>query len=127
MSQNPQSYYTITPTPNNGSSWQPEATTNNKIQMQTGPLSNWQYRQYMQQNANNIMKYNSMEAIASSGNNPYSVSNKVPSSNVPYMFNSTHDSSKPNYGFNNSDLKQEFITKQQYNSRMIAPTIPTNF
>jgi len=68
-----------------------------------------------------------METISASGNNPYAVDNKVASSNVPYMFSSTHDTSKPNFGFNNSDLKQDYLTKQQNGAKMISPSISTNW
>ena len=62
-----------------------------------------------------------MEYIYASGNNPYAVSNKIPSENVPHRFSSLHDQSVPNYGYNNSDLKQDFLKKQQLSARMIAP------
>ena len=123
-------YYTMPPMMSDGrnySSWQPESVVNNKIKQDAGINSNWKYRQYLQNNANTIMKYNSMETISASGNNPYAVDNKVASSNVPYMFSSTHDTSKPNFGFNNSDLKQDYLTKQQNGAKMISPSISTNW
>ena len=72
------------------------------------------------------MKYNTMEYIYASGNNPYAVSNKIASENVPYKFSSLYDSNVPNVGFSNSDLKQDFLQKQQLSARMIAPSFPTN-
>jgi hypothetical protein len=66
-----------------------------------------------------------MEYIYASGNNPYAVTNKVPSSNVPLLFTSLYDQRQPSYGFSDSDLKQNFVSKQQINGRMIAPSIPT--
>jgi hypothetical protein len=120
-----QTYYTITPTNPLESSWQPGAIVNNNIQSEAGITSNWKYRQYIQNNANHIMKYNTMEYIYASGNNPYAVTNKVPSSNVPLLFTSLYDQRQPSYGFSDSDLKQNFVSKQQINGRMIAPSIPT--
>jgi hypothetical protein len=119
-------YYTVKPVNPFESSWQPEATINNKIHVESGITSNWKYRQYIQNNANHIMKYNSMEYIYSSGNNPYAVSNKVTSANVPYKFSSLYDPNVPNVGFRNSDLKQDFLQKQQLNARMISPSIPAS-
>jgi hypothetical protein len=104
-------YFTVTPVNPLESSWQPDAKTNNKIHVDSGITSNWKYRQYIQTNANNIMKYNTMEYIYASGNNPYSVSNKIPSANVPYKFSSLYDPNKPNYGYSDSDLKQDFLKK----------------
>ena len=124
-------YYTIEPTQElQGTSyslWQPESSTNRKIQVDTGINSNWKYRQYMQKNANEIMKYNTMQSINTSGNNPYTLLNTSPSGNTPYLYNSIHDTSTPLYGFRNSDLKQDYMTKVQMKSRMVAPSIPTNF
>ena len=53
-------YYTIEPQNQiqgiNYNSWQPSAITNQKILTDTGIQSNWKYRQYIQKNANHIMK-----------------------------------------------------------------------
>jgi hypothetical protein len=101
----------------------PESTINSKIQKKEGIKSNWEYRQYLQNNANNIMKYNYMDFSNSSGNNPNTYVNNESSSNSPFVFKSTHDSRKPSYGYNNSDLKQNYLTREQLNSRMVAPSI----
>ena len=124
-------YYTMEPTQQfqgtDYSLWQPDSSTNRKIQVDTGINSNWKYRQYMQKNANEIMKFNTMQSINTSGNNPYTVLNTKTVGNTPYLYNSIHDISRPEYGFRNSDLKQDYISKQQIKSRMVAPSIPTNF
>jgi hypothetical protein len=118
-------YYTMIPSNPLSAKWQPDAIINSKIQSNSGITSNWKYRQYIQDNANHIMKYNTMEYIYASGNNPYAVTNKIPSSNSPFKFSSLYDSSAPNYGLSNSDLKQDFLKKQRMNGRMVAPSIPT--
>jgi hypothetical protein len=120
-----QTYYTITPMNPFESSWQPSAIVNSQIQTEAGITSNWKYRQYIQNNANHIMKYNTMEYIYASGNNPYVITNKEPSTNVPLLLTSLYDQTHPSYGFNNSDLKQSFVRKQQISGRMVAPSIPT--
>lgn len=124
-------YYTIEPTQETEHQsytlWQPFNKTNQKIQTETGIKTNWNYRQYMQNNANNIMKYNTMSSIYESGNNPYTVQNTNVVNNNPYLYHSVHDNGKPLYGFRNSDLKQDYMTKERMKSRMIAPSIPTNF
>jgi hypothetical protein len=103
--------------------WQPDCKINNEIKSASNINSNWKYRQYMQTNANQIMKYNALESIYASGNNPYALNNTIASPNVPRKFNSLHDESKP---FTNSDLKQNFLKKQQFNATLIAPSIPTD-
>ena len=123
-------YYTMPPLMCDGrnySSWQPESVVNDQIKQDAGINSNWKYRQYLQKNANTIMKYNTMETIQASGNNPYAVDNKVPSANTPYLFSSTHDTSSPAFGLNATDLKQDFMTKQRNSAQMFSASIPTNW
>ena len=120
-------YYTVVPVNPLESSWQPDAVVNNKIHVEAGITSNWKYRQYIQNNANQIMKYNTMEYIYSSGNNPYTITNNMINDKVPYRFSSLYDTNVPNYGSNNSDLKQDFIKKQQMSARMISPSIATTY
>ena len=110
----------------NYSSWQPEAVINRRIQKQENIHSNWSYRQYMQKNGLQIMKYNSEEACNDLGLNPYSMSNHTPSSNVPHLYKSTFDTKNPGYGYSNSDLKNPYISREQLNARLIAPTIQQN-
>jgi hypothetical protein len=109
--------------------WQPDGSgsTNKKILVDSGINSNWKYRQYMQKNANQIMKYNTMQTINDSGNNPYSVLNTNTTNNNPHLYKSTHDNNNPVYGFRNSDLKQDYMKKEQMKAKMVSPSIPTKF
>lgn len=123
MNSSSKTYYTVTSVNPQEASWQPDATINNKIHVDSGITSNWKYRQYMQNNAKHIMKYDTMEYVYDSGNNPYIIDNKNVSSNqaVPFSFTSLHE---PNYIFSDSDLKQDFLKKQQMSARMISPAFP---
>jgi len=124
-------YYTIEPTQKihgiDYNLWQPGASINTKIQNDSGITSNWKYRQFMQKNANDIMKFNAMQTIKTSGNNPYTILNTKIVNNTPHFYNSLHDTNNPPFGYRDTDLKQEFIKKQQMKARMISPSIPTNF
>ncbi len=105
------------------SSWQPEAVINQRIQKKENIKTNWDYRQYLTNNALQAMKYNTMEACYDLGLPSHSQTKKTPSSNVPYQFTSTFDTSMPGFGYNNSDLKKLYLTKEQLNARLIAPSI----
>jgi hypothetical protein len=96
----------------NYASWQPEAVINQRIQQQENIKSSWDYRKYMQQNGLKIMKYNSHE-----------LTNTTPSSNVPYLYKSQFDTNVPSYGYCTSDLKSPYLSREQLNARMIAPTM----
>ena len=101
----------------------PEIVENERIQKQEDINSNWKYRQYLTNNALHIMKYNNMEACYDLGIPSHIETNKTPSSNVPYLFQSNYDTGKPGFGYNNSDLKQPYLSREQLNSRMISPSI----
>jgi hypothetical protein len=112
----------------NFASWQPDAVINNRIQTQEGIKSNWQYRQYLQNNGLHIMNYNNSEACYDLGLDPHVQTGKTPSSNVPYKYSSVFDTSTPGFGYCNSDLKNPYLTSEQLNSRMVSPSInPANF
>ena len=112
----------------NYATWQPSAVINQRIQQQEGIKNNWQYRQYLQHNGLEIMKYNNAEACYDLGLDPHVQSDRTPSNNVPYKFKSTFDTSTPGFGYCNSDLKNPYISREQLNARMIAPSInPNNF
>ena len=125
-------YYTIEPQNQipgiNYNSWQPSAITNQKILTDTGIQSNWKYRQYMQKNGMQIMNYNTMESCYDLGLDPHVKSDITPSDNVPYKFKNIFDSSRPGFGYCNSDLKNPYLTSEQLNSRLVAPSInPANY
>ena len=110
----------------NNASWQPESAINNKIQVDAGLTTNWKYRQYMQNNAQDIMKYNTMETFQASGNNPYIIQDNVQTENSPYLFNSVHDVNNSPIDVNNSDLKRDYMKQEQMKVRMVAPSISLN-
>jgi len=107
----------------NFASWQPEAVVNTRIQKQENITSSWEYRQYLTNNALQIMKYNNQEACADLGLNSHIKTNNTPSSNVPYKFKSVMDTEKPGFGYPTSDLKSPYLSRQQLQARMISPSI----
>ena len=107
----------------NFASWQPESVINTRIQKQENIQSSWDYRQYMQKNGLKIMKYNSHEACYDLGITHHELTNTEHSSNVPYLYKSQFDMSAPGYGYCNSDLKSPYLSRQQLNARMIAPSM----
>ena len=109
-------------------SYQPEAVVNERIQKNANIQSNVDYRKYLQDNAIRIMNFNSLESCYTMGLEQHCNSNEnsYPSNNVPYRFKSIFDTSKPGYGYCTSDLKSPYLSREQLNSRYIAPSISTN-
>ena len=110
----------------NFSSWQPDAVVNENIQKQENIHSNWAYRQYMTNNALQIMKYNNMESCYDLGLTTHFYSAGDPATTVnasPFLFKNTYDTNTPGFGYNNSNLKSPYLSREQMNARMVAPAI----
>ena len=108
------------------SSYQPEAVVNQRIQEVNNINTNWKYRQFLTQNADQIMQFNTTEACYTLGLNPHVTTNATPSSNVPFLYKSTFDTSSPGFGYPTSDLKNPYLSRQQLEARMISPSITLN-
>lgn len=77
--------------------------------------TNWEYRNYLQKNAMNIMKYNNIECYYSQG---------IMNENV---FNSDPNQPPFNYcGGKPSDLKSYYLSREELNAKMISPVININ-
>ena len=103
------------------SSWQPEAVINNRILKDNHIQSNWQYRNYLTKNAEDIMRYNYRESSNDFGY--FKRYQDTPKEyNVPFLYPSFISEAKPN-GYQNSDLKHAYLSREQLDSRKIAPII----
>lgn len=105
------------------SSWQPEAVVNQKLQQETGIKTSWQYRQYLTNNARQIMKMNNKVACTALGLPVHTKVNTTPSSNVPYLYTSVMDTENPGFGYPTSDLRSPYLTREQLQARTISPSI----
>ena len=111
------------------SSWQSESQMNKELKKEHNIKSNWEYRQYLTNNANSVMNKEFIESANDTGFNlkssqkPNIQSNKVEGfSNYPYSFKSVLDEKKPT-GYIESDLKTTYLTREQLASRHISPTV----
>ena len=111
-------------------SWQPEAVANAELIKTSGVQSNWQYRQYLTQHALPIMQHNFREMSNDVG---YTLRegdlSKIQSGNIvdyavsfPYLYSSPSDQTKP-LGYQSTDLKQLYLSREELNSRKMAPSI----
>lgn len=100
---------------------QPEAVLNNAIIKELGIQSNWQYRNYLTQNAADIMRYNYRESSNDVGYfKRYQDTAK--GYNVPFIYPSFISQVKPD-GYQTSDLKQAYLSREQLDARKVAPII----
>lgn len=84
----------------------------------------FQNREYLQHNANSIMKENATESYKETGANPYyDKLFSVPGDNIPYLLKSSFDNGKFGRTYPNSDLKNNYRSKQQKSIRLISPLV----
>jgi hypothetical protein len=104
-------------------SYQPEAVINERIQQDAHIKSNWDYRMFLQQNADKIIRFNETEICNYVGLPQHIETSTTPANNVPFRFHSSFDSARPGFGYCNSDLKSPYLTREQLNARLISPSI----
>jgi hypothetical protein len=105
----------------NFAKWQPGAAINQEIRQENGIKSNWQYRKYLTENADSVIKSNQLEACDECCYCPsLKAGESVP--NSPFLYKSCMDRSQP-YGYEDSDLKNMYLTSSQLQARMVAPSI----
>lgn len=125
MNSHQQRYYTLPSISKSGAAFQLDAGINNEIVRDAKITSNWNYRKYIQANANHIMEYNTLSAFNNAGTNPYPQHPSVSGDNVPHAFASIHDTSANTCDEPISDLKASFLASQRLKAKMIAPDIST--
>ena len=104
-------------------SFQPEAVLNEHLIKEVGVVTNWDYRQYLIKNGKEIMKYNCVQAANDVGYVArYADLSAGSSYSTPYIYSATTSAERPK-GYQTSDLKDMYVSREQLQSRMIAPEI----
>ena len=106
----------------NFANWQPGAVINEKIRENAGITSNWQYRKYLMENADQIIKYNQLGACEQSSGGVVNYGGEEKLNGSPFLYNSYLENSQP-FGYENSDLKNSYLTRQPLQERMVTPVI----
>ena len=106
----------------NYATWQPGAAISEDIRRKAGIRTNWEYRKYMTENADSIIRANQLEACDQCCACParYGSGEQVPSN--PFLYQSCLQRSQP-YGYETSDLKNLYLSQQQLQARLVTPVI----
>jgi len=100
--------------------YEPACAINNEIQRESGITNNYNYRQYLIKNADSIITKNQIGAC----NNCCACWENFEERNIvknpKYIFKSCTDKTQP-YGYENSDLKNMYISKKALQARLVAP------
>ena len=105
-------------------SYQPEADLNANLLKSQNIKSNWQYRQYLTNNSESIIKDNFRESCNDVGYfqrlHQTDIIKSKPT--TPYKYSSYLDNNNASASAN-SDLKDMYLSREQLNSRKISPSI----
>ena len=106
------------------SSWQPESAFNDKLIHSNKIKSNWMYRNYLVKNGRKIMELNFRDTCNDTGFfiPPLEIGASRNSNTGPHTFSSYQDSNKP-IGYQDSDLKQMYLSREQLNAKKVAPVM----
>lgn len=80
--------------------------------------NNWNYRQQLIKNADNIIQLNQSSLCIEQ----QTFDNRPGNTHTPFLYSSCVDKSTP-VGYENSDMKQSFLIEYQKKCTMIAPEI----
>jgi hypothetical protein len=108
----------------NYANWQPGGALNEEIRKENKLHSNWAYRSYLTEQADQIIRANQIAACDNCCSCPATYGNNSPSppNNTPFLFKSCSDKTQP-FGYENSDLKNLYLTDVQLQSRMVTPVL----
>jgi hypothetical protein len=126
----------------NFASWQPGSVINERIREESGIKSNWQYRKYLMENADQIIKYNQLGACEQSSGGVVNYGGEEKLNGSPFLYNSYLENYQVQagqvqagqvqagqvqagqpFGYENSDLKNSYLSRQQLQERMVTPVI----
>ena len=101
------------------SSWVPGSSINDQLKATHNIKSNWDYRQFLTHNSTNIIEGNLQQAFYQTGH--INVQSQ-PVTNSPFLYASVADKNQP-YGYEDSDLKNIYMSREALQSRMVTPVI----
>jgi hypothetical protein len=104
----------------NYATWLPGDQINKQIREDNNIKSNWDYRRYLVNNAEDVMKQNSVSACDQCCACPAKYGDNQPQNGTPFLYKSCTDNSQP-FGYQNSDLKQLYLNDYQLQCRLSAP------
>ena len=105
----------------NFATWVPANEVSENIRTKANIQNNNEYRQYLVNNSDSIIRNNQVTACDQCC---YCSASNVgpPVTNNKYLYKSSSDSSAP-FGYESSDLKNLYLSRNELQSKMIAPIV----
>jgi hypothetical protein len=98
-------------------SWQSEAIINNELRKESGATSNWQYRNYLTANANEIREKNTTEAFNDIGYYQRFVNPPLEVNSGPFLYSNAYARDQPP-GYEDSNLKANYLSREELNQKI---------
>jgi hypothetical protein len=109
--------------------WHIEGAKDRSLAQQNSIRSNWDYRKYITKNADELIKQSFKEAAQQIGyyeRQEINVNSYNPESfrvqGPPFRYNSYIQNDKT-FGYSDSDLKRDYLAREQLHSRMVIPSM----
>lgn len=99
--------------------WRPEVLIDKQIKQENNLKNNSEYRKYLQNNALNIIKHNQLGACNECGICPYQRST-YDNLTQPFFYSNLLENNSP-FGYSNSDLKNQYLSRDMLQSRLFTP------
>ena len=106
----------------NFATWQPGNVISEKIREDANIKTNWNYRKYLTENADQIIKHNQLSACDECCACPARYGDNQPVSNTPFLYKSCSDATQP-HGYETSDLKNMYLSSFELQARMVTPVL----
>jgi len=103
-------------------SWEQSSITNKNLVESSGVKSNWAYRNFLIDNAKSLIQRNLAESLNDIGYIARFAEMPPQASPHPHFYTSYLDNSTP-HGYQTSDLKELYLSREQLNARKMAPEI----
>ena len=100
----------------------PDNQLNQDILVENRIMSNSDYRTYLTNNSEKIIANNQLEACSNSKCFRDFKRPQMEGTNQPYFFASAFDNTTP-FGYVSTDMKNVYLTREQLQSRKVAPTL----
>ena len=97
--------------------WNSACKSNNQLKKNAGITDNYEYRQWLINNSNSIIRQNQESANQDTCVNIFP---KFTDRNSKYIFRNCNDTTKP-FGYENSDLKNLYLSKEKLQEKLTAP------
>ena len=98
----------------------PACDINKKLSQAAGVKSNYEYRQYLMSNGKTLIENNTIKACDECSE-CVKYTKETEKTNK-YLYKSLHDNHVP-YGYQASDLKNLYLTRQQQNGKYVSPIV----